>query len=135
MHVLANVSKRKRKFLEQARKIANNSNFSPHRHGAILVKGGSILSSSFNKNKFNRFADRFCTHDGHGTIHAELGCILGLDKSITSGSKIFVVRINKENYFKNSRPCDMCFACLRHVGIKKVYYSIDEERIGLIRIK
>ncbi len=33
-----------------------------------------------------------------------------------------------------SKPCEMCQQVLAHVGVKKVYYSIDDENIGYIKL-
>lgn len=135
MHNLIRLSRKKRSFINIAKKVAERSEFYPYRHGAILAKGSSILSTSENKNKYNSFADRFCQHNGIATIHAELGCILGVNNSITRNGSIYVVRIGKKGQLKNSKPCCMCMSCMSFVGIKKVYYSIDEESLGVVSIR
>ena len=123
------------RFIEIARKMALMSNSPDYRHGAILVKGGSILSTSSNKNRHIRWGTRFRKRDcGHATQHAELGCILGIDRSVTSGSVIYVVRVNKKGVLRMSKPCEMCQSVLSHVGIKKVVYSADDGQFGSIRL-
>lgn len=126
------ISKRKNRFFRIAKKQAKKSQFPKFRHGAVLVKGGSVISVSENKNQFCSFANRFVSHQGHGTIHAELGCVLGLDNSKTKDSVLYVVRLNNNNKLCMSRPCNMCQNVLRFVGIKKVFYSISEFEYGCL---
>jgi tRNA(Arg) A34 adenosine deaminase TadA len=33
-----------------------------------------------------------------------------------------------------SKPCSMCESAMRHVGIKKVVYTVDEEEIGSFKL-
>lgn len=126
---------RHRRFIESARRAAEESVFPDYRHGALLVKGGSILNSAYNKNSRIGWADRFrgkaC---GHATHHAELGAILGVDRTKTSGADVYVVRIGRTGVLKMSRPCQMCQQVLSHMGVKRVYYSIDEENVGCIKL-
>lgn len=67
-------------------------------------------------------------------MHAELGAILGLDRSITSGSSVYVARISKNGNFLISKPCEMCYLAMKHVGVKKVFYSIDDNRCGYYKL-
>tara|TARA_Y100000310_G_C20335930_1_gene647499 strand:- start:216 stop:563 length:348 start_codon:yes stop_codon:yes gene_type:complete len=96
-------------------------------HGAVLVKGGSIINAAHNKWSYSSFGKRFRERDkGISTLHAELAAVLNLDRSITQGTDIYVVRINKLGEFKMSKPCTMCEAALKHVGIKRIYYTTDD---------
>ncbi len=123
------------RFFELARNIARSSNYGKIRHGALLTKGGSIISTSFNKDKFCSFGARFRDPArGHATVHAELGCILGLPRSVTSGADIYVCRINKKGEFRNSKPCAMCHAALRHVGVKRVYYTTGNNTFEMYKL-
>jgi len=126
---------KKRRLIELGKRIAENSEAPDYRHGAVLVKGGSVINVSMNKNSHSRFGNRFRKRDcGHATHHAELGCILGLDRSTTRGADIYVVRIGKGGELRMSKPCEMCESVLKHVGIKRVFYSIDEEQLGCVRL-
>ena len=117
---------RNKRYFNVARKIAFCSEQSDYKHGAVLVKGGSIINTSCNKNRLVSFGARFCTeHSGIATLHAELGAILGIERSITEGASLYVARIGKTGFFRLSRPCGMCYAAMRHVGIKKVYWTIN----------
>ena len=117
-------------FLKTAKNMARQSSYGKIRHGAVLVKGGSIISASFNKDKFSAFGNRFRKQGcGPATHHAELGCVLGIDKSKTSGSTVYVVRINKKGEYRLSKPCPMCHEILKFCGVRKVVYTKNENEI------
>lgn len=128
-------SNRVKRYLEFGRKVAETSNFHDYRHGAVLVRGKSIISSSPNKNSHARFGRRFRKRNhGHATHHAEIGCILGLDRSVTKGSTVYVVRLSKTGEFKMSKPCEMCHEALKYVGVRKVVYTVDDQSIGSYKL-
>tara|TARA_Y100000034_G_scaffold75153_1_gene90271 strand:+ start:1036 stop:1383 length:348 start_codon:yes stop_codon:yes gene_type:complete len=95
-------------------------------HGAVLVKGGNIINAAHNKWSYSSFGKRFRERDkGISTLHAELATVLNLDRSITQGTDMYVVRVNRAGDFKMSKPCSMCEAALKHVGIKRIYYTTN----------
>ena len=123
---------RNSRYFNVARKVAHCSGQEDYRHGAVLVKGGSVINTSCNKNRPTSFATRFCTeHDGTATLHAELGVILGLERTVTEGASLYVCRVGKSGVFRLSKPCPMCTAAMQHVGIKRVYWTIDELTCGM----
>ena len=129
------ITGRHRRYVDLAKKLAESSSYSLHRHGAVLVKGGSGLNWSANQNKVQRWAQRFRSHGcGHATHHAELGAILGVARDKTTGSDVYVVRISKKGSLLMSKPCEMCQELLRHVGVKRVFYSIDDETMGCYKV-
>ncbi len=120
--------------MELAKRMAAQSVYPAYQHGAVLVEGSSVRNTSFNKGSFCSFGKRFRKEPGHATLHAELGAILGLDRSITEGATVFVARVGKEGDFKMSKPCSMCHAAMKHVGIKRVVYTIDNEVAGSYKL-
>ena len=123
------------RYMELARRTAERSSAPDYRHGALLIKGGRIINSSYNKNNFKGWGNRFRHRDcGHATHHAELGCILGIDRTVTTGATIYVARIGKGGEFRMSKPCPMCRAVLHHVGIKKVIYTINDKEVGVHKL-
>ena len=121
------------RFMSLAKNVARQSEFSDYRHGAILVKGGSILSTSPDKDSFCSFGARFRNgyhQPGRATLHAEIGAILGLARTTTDGATLYVARIGKADEFRMSKPCQMCESTLRHVGIKRVIYTINNKEVG-----
>jgi len=126
---------RNSRYFNIARKVALCSEESPFQHGAILVKGGSIINSSCNKQSFSSFGARFRTRqEGIATLHAELGAILGIDRNITEGATIYVCRVGKDNTYRLSKPCPMCTAAMLHVGIKRVFWTIDKDTCAMAKL-
>jgi deoxycytidylate deaminase len=125
---------RNARYFNIARKTALCSAQTDYKHGAVLVKGGSVINTSCNKNRLVSFGARFCTeHDGIATLHAELGAILGLERTVTEGATLYVARIGKDGGYRLSKPCSMCTAAMQHVGIKRVFWSIDNNSCGMGR--
>ena len=123
------------RYFDLTKNTAFNSQYGKIRHGAVLVKGGSVKNVSFNKDKYNSFGTRFRDKNrGPATMHAELGCILGLSRSVTSGSDLYVCRINKNGEFRYSKPCSMCHHALKHVGVKRVYYTTNDNTIEMYKL-
>jgi deoxycytidylate deaminase len=124
-----------KRYIEFAKRAAEQSNYGKFRHGAVLVKGSSVRSISCNKHRHCSFGARF-RKEGHGeaTLHAELGAILGLERSTTQGSTVYVARINREGEARISKPCAMCEAAMRHVGVRRVYYTNRYGKIERMRL-
>jgi len=134
--VQVRVSNKMRRYLKVAQDMAAHSNYGKIKHGAVLFKGGSIIRTAFNKDKFSAFGDRFRQQGcGHATHHAELGCVLGICKAKTSGASIFVVRVNRQGELRLSKPCPMCHEVLKFTGVKKVYYSTNDGSIEMYKLQ
>ena len=115
---------KKNRYIEYAKKIAAKSECGKFRHGAVLVKGNSVRNISCNKHRHCSFGKRFRKAElGEATLHAELGAILGMDRTTTAGATVYVARINKRGESRNSKPCSMCQAAMRYVGIRRVVYT------------
>ena len=124
-----------KRYLSLAQNAASCSNYGKIRHGAVLVRGGSVISIAYNKDKFSSFGERFRAQGvGPATHHAELSCVSGIDKSKTSGASIFVVRLNRNGELRLSKPCPMCHDVLKHAGVKKVYYSTSDGSIEMYKL-
>ena len=118
------VSKRTQNRMDLAKKVALQGTYGGFKHGAVLLRGGKVINTSCNKSNHCSFGTRFRRRDeGLPTLHAELGCILNLDRAATEGTTMLVVRVGKSGEYRMSKPCTMCRAVLSHVGVKKVYYT------------
>lgn len=130
------MSKRSERFLKIAARIAEGSGNRDYRHGAVLVKGGSVVNTACNNLRFVNWANRFRDHGcGHATHHAELGAVLGVDKAVTKNAVIYVARIGRQGHHRLSKPCPMCMTIMQHVGIKKVVYTVDDGEYETINLK
>ena len=123
------------RYLEIAKSAAKQSRYGKIKHGAILVKGGSIISTSYNKGNFSAFGNRFREQGcGHATYHAELGCITGIARTVSTGADVYVCRVNRQDEYRSSKPCNMCHNILKHVGVKRVYYTTDEGSVKMYKL-
>jgi tRNA(Arg) A34 adenosine deaminase TadA len=123
------------RYMELARRLANQSIFPEYKHGAVLVKGGTVRNGSFNKSNYCSFGHRFRKKEyGIPTLHAEIGTVLGVDRTVTEGATVYVARVGKGNDFKMSKPCPMCREALRHCGVKRVVYTIDDKIAGSYKL-
>ena len=107
---------------------------SKHRHGAILAKSTRVYNRSFNENRYCHFADYHREEAGHGTLHAEIGAILGIDRSKLTGADVYVIRLSANDKLAYSRPCEMCRQAMSHVGIRRCYYSISQDEWGVLKL-
>lgn len=129
------ISNKKQRYVDLASRVAEQTDFKEYRHGAVLVRGGVVLNTSCNKNKYKAWANRFRKKQkGHATVHAEIGAILGLDRSITEGTTVYVVRVGRDGHLRNSKPCAMCEAAMQYVGVKRVIYSNSNGTLEEIRL-
>lgn len=134
-------SSRQSKLLSLAANVAQQSDHKTHRIGAVLVKGGSVINTSCNKVQWNSFASRFAhlrnnCQPEHASVHAEIGTVLGISRNKTRGADIYVVRVRKINEkYGLAKPCKMCQGLLTEVGIKRIFYTINENEIGKMVIK
>jgi len=100
------------------RRARNEANNSPlmYQLGAVIFKGGKMLSSGFN----------------YGSIHAEHSAIRRAKMDIR-GADIFVVRVNKTG-FAMAKPCPNCQLLLKENGIKRAFYSNSNGEIEMIKV-
>ena len=118
-----------------AKRMADLSSYGKFRHGAVLANHGVVLNASHNKDKPCSFGSRFrCKTKGQATLHAELGAVLNMPRESTEGSDVYVVRINYDGEFRNSKPCPMCQQAMRFVGIKRVFYSTQEGHFEMMKL-
>jgi tRNA(Arg) A34 adenosine deaminase TadA len=71
---------------------------------------------------------------GEATQHAEISAILGMPRKATQGADMYVVRINNFCEWRMSKPCCMCEEALRFVGVKRVFYTLDDEHYDCYKI-
>ena len=127
---------KKKRYIELAKRLAEQSEYGKFKHGAVLVQGGSVLNCSYNKDSYNSFGSRFRSlSEGQATLHAELGCVLGIPRPKTTGATVYVARVNRFGEERMSKPCNMCQNVLKHVGVRRVIYTTDNEgKHGMMRL-
>lgn len=124
----------RKRIFDLAVKTAKKSEFTCFKHGAVLVRGGKIINTAFNECVHAKLGIKYKDHPGISTRHAELSVVLGIDRKVTTGADVYVVRINPSGNLKNSRPCPMCIGVMKFVGVRRVFYSISNNEYGVLKI-
>jgi deoxycytidylate deaminase len=130
------VSKKNRRYLQLAKKMAECSTYGNFRHGAVLCRGSAIVGYGINSEKYSSIGAKYRPdHKGVSTYHAEIAAIMNLPRDVIKGSTIYVARVSKgSKEDRMSKPCIMCHAVLKAQGVKKVYYTIDDSVVGFYKI-
>lgn len=113
-------------------KKAEESKFERARMGAVIVKGGNILSTGTNEIRgYSGFK-----HKHPRSLHAEASAIKYLldRKRLHSlaGSVLYVTRVTTKGRSALAKPCEHCMELIKAVGIKKVIYTTNS---GIEEIK
>lgn len=108
------------KYIQQAQQYASLSNFGEYKIGAIIVKGGKVLSRGHNKSsgKIHTFNVKY--NMDLWSLHAEMEAILNCKDA--RGATIFVGGEKRNGNPINCKPCKNCMIILKHSGIKNVFY-------------
>ena len=116
-------TEKQRYFLERAARLAMKSTMT-HKHGCVLVLYGEIVSEGYN---------RITTHMFHSfSVHSEV-VVLNKAKRLKhqlADAEMYVVRIASGKFdhcLKYSKPCLGCQRAILKSGVKKVYYSTNNE--------
>ena len=88
------------------------------RHGAILLYRNKVVSRGYNR----CYAQR---RNGWLSRHAEIDALVR-SRRLGQDMVMIVVRIDREENVRNSKPCKRCQKSLARCGIR-VYYSTDDE--------
>lgn len=119
------LSNREKAFLSVARYLATKSE-SRHRHGAIVVKGGSVIGTGYNKDKNHPDYVSPEHIKSHCSVHAEIDAIRDA-KWRVKGAVLYVARVNNHGQDRNSKPCDRCMVIIEETQIKKVIYTGSDD--------
>lgn len=105
--------------LRVAAKQAAISNHHKFKLGAVLVKGGRVLSSGFNIPK--KGPD---TPPCRESIHAEVVTIKGAKKP--DGATIYVARLSNSGKLALAKPCEYCIEHMKANGLYRVVFSVSD---------
>lgn len=115
------LSRREKAFLSVARYLASKSG-SRHRHGAVIVKGGRVVGTGYNK---DRNHPDFVSPEHiktHCSVHAEVEAIRDAGWNV-KGAVLYVARVNSQGKDRYSKPCERCEVIIEETQIKKVIYT------------
>ena len=106
--------------IDTAIKCANDVSLCRFRHGCVIYdKRGNIISTGFNKVRFNSYLSRY--NYPKCLLHSESDAILKARCDL-KGMNLLVIRLGKHKLC-NSKPCVHCMAMILECGVKHVYYS------------
>jgi len=119
------------KFLKLALRRIDGEDYSQdiqHRHAAVIVKAGRVLSVGKNRDKTHPDSVGV-DEDGLAftrTIHAEMDAILKVkNKEHLKGATIYVARKGRNQKAGMSCPCQMCQDLINKYGLKKAIFTTD----------
>ena len=105
---------------------------------AIIARGGKKISEGQNHNERSCDLIEENKQHQHCLIHAEVDAILNARKrgAKLNGATIYVARVYRKEGKAPAmaRPCQMCRTILLTHGIKKAFYTIDENYYGKLVI-
>jgi deoxycytidylate deaminase len=114
-----------------AEKQAKKSTFKQHRLGAVLVKGGRVLSTGYNKYGYTKELR-------YSTVHAEESSIVRLIKTgrlvDCMGADLYVSRITPGGRIGLAKPCPRCLDLCRSVHVNRVWFSTEDGTMGTIKL-
>ena len=121
----------KNRYLRLALKQIDGNDYSDsilHRHVAVVVKGGNVLS--IGRNRYKTHPGAVGTNPDGGqycrSIHAEMDAINRVkDKEKLQGATIYVARKGRNEKPGMSCPCKMCQRAISEAGIRKAVFTAD----------
>lgn len=118
------LSKSEQAFLSVARYFAAKS-AANKRHGAVVVKSGSVTGRGYNKDTNNPMIVSPEHIKTHCSRHAEIEAIRDAGWKV-DGAILYVARVNRQGQDRNSKPCKYCELVINETKIKKVIYTGNE---------
>lgn len=113
-----------------AGKAACLSPFKQHRVGAVVVKGGRVLSTGYNE---IRWTQRFQKENVHAEEAAIVKLLTAGRPSSLVGADIYVSRFTRGGSIGLAKPCLNCQHLIRSVGIRRAYYTCSDGTTGALK--
>ena len=106
-----------------------------HKHGCVVLHHGKIMSSGYNYDKVQyKHKNKYkygCTNTSCST-HAEMSAILSLKGK--KANALLVIRVGNDGTLRDSKPCQYCYEFIHRIGIRKIYFSTNNQDIQFMRI-
>lgn len=119
-----------RSLISRAVQQAQSSPHSRYWVGAVVFRKKNVISVGHNiPKKVVHPAElplKFRKHPD--SIHAEMSALLSA-RCCVKGASILVVRINRKGQLRMAFPCRFCLTYLQHVGIRRVWFSDNDQEI------
>lgn len=92
-----------------------------HKHACAIIQNGKLCGVGINKYLPGK-GMKIC-------LHSEIDAMAGV--KVLKGKDLFVIRLSSNNKLRMSKPCSGCLKKIKASGIKKVYYSTNEQTIAV----
>lgn len=121
------------RYFDKARQVAMISDYYKTHVGCVAVYQGQIIGIGCNCNKthpvqkfYNKYRETSDTM--LPKLHAEINCINSIDHLDINFAKVklYIYRIRNDQPFGMSYPCPSCFAAIKDLGIKDIYYTSND---------
>lgn len=126
------IGKTNKAYFRAAKAVSELSDYPKHKLGCVVVRGHRVISSGHNhKHKCNPLQAKLDTAkygvECPGKLHAEIMALLPLmrDKIDLRNASIYIHRQHKDGTLAMARPCSSCQKVIKQLGIKKVFYTIE----------
>jgi tRNA(Arg) A34 adenosine deaminase TadA len=127
---------RDERFIQKAIDEVEYDNRMKSNLAAILVKAGAIISIARNRLNTNAYTRLHAYRDEHASVHAEVHAILQIRRKIDlRGCVMYVARRMFNGSTAMARPCPMCQKALQDHGIKRVFYTIDDDTYAVMNVR
>lgn len=119
------LSRKQTSFLNLAMRVSASSDC-VQKHGAVIVRGGSVLAVGHNKwrNILSNVVTNAYNNQRNGdvAVHAEIDALSRV--SNPNGATIYIARISPKGKPLLSKPCPACAKALDDAGISKIVYTV-----------
>lgn len=111
------------KAIQMAHSLCPINKENKNSHISFLIKSNIIEKIGVNKRRTHPEISKHPYHEGHVGIHAELDCILKVDKEDLRDYKMLVLRIDRNGKLNMSKPCPGCLSLINQFNVGEVWYS------------
>lgn len=121
------------KYLSLAKNACKFSDFRDHHLGSVIIYKGKVLSIGYNTNKTNPLQEHYNKFRGYditkarNSLHAEMMAICKCKDMDIEWNKasIYIYRQHKNGIKALARPCKACERAIKDLGIKNIYYTVE----------
>jgi deoxycytidylate deaminase len=116
--------------------VMASKSISRFRLGAVLAKKNRVLSTGYNDMRNSHPLQQKFNPDKSFVLglHAEVHSCIGVPMADLDSADLYVVRILKDGHLAMAKPCKICQRFLLDVGIRRVYYSFDDDGMAVLEI-
>lgn len=128
------MNQRELRLMNLAKDLTSLSSHPNYHLAALLVKSNKVVSKGINRLAPKPHFVKRNKHGGDMGKHAEVDCLMFLDKSVTKGCSLYVAGRSKAGNLLLTIPCGSCMLVIRKMGVKKVYFHDTLGNLGMIKL-